>query len=1421
MNSQPNYITFLAPEGTTTQYYILDNAYNLQLTSIFDGQLKPLSINPGGLAELKISFAKNIELDGVNRIFGDPLNFIADGQQIIETKFYATAGVGIETRIRVLIFEYNSQPLPNEATYIKIVDMPMDMFKFKKSLNGNGFTVPLLDGGFMQTYNAFGKTEIAIPCDGSLSTNKRIYFDGYALEDTLNYRFIPCDISGQTAVVIPPTAFVNNESDNYNTVHNDTSYEVALGPGGQLDQVSIQTSPNYLFYRTEPTKVRMVGEIVVKPKNRNFCTIGMFLATDKTYTIGNEQIALINSVNDGFYTSIPIESSDYNHFYKTITQETIIKFDKTISLAAYEKLFPFFESVIQDATITGGSFQLIFQSAPSPTRCWGITLKDAMAYVIAEMNNASLAQGSTRVFDFQSALLDSKTNFILTSGAAIQASGNPDQGKYYRVFDINATPNSNLTSAYGPVIKISFIDLFQICKVYCFGGMKITGDKVEFVSKNDLWDSTSEPYDLGEATLESSVAVPEDAVLEDYHFTAVKVGAKAISFDTKSGKFDFNTTANYISTLLSGPLKYLDLSVNCCTSPFAFEQWRSGILQPNTSTTNNDNDNTICLVNVDLDANKQVADIAVISFQSTLPDFNSSVNTNLRLVSNESAQAVSATTINGSYFSLNNESSIMVFAEPNLNEAKFYKFHYDGYVTGLLANTVTGEAADFVKIEIVANGLLLDSTVYTIGDIGTAGPQLNIRFDRTLTRISRTNDSIYMRMSTSVNAGGQLDNVSIDVYETDETTPYWQADANTELTLINPGIPSVLIALPFVVPTYISYDGNTIATVNYGFQYYMFNSIIANSYFSYFLNINQITLGAVTENVSYNLYKNGLIINTKTVIGTTSQTAASQTSNFGPEQLNIGDIFFVNASMTNMQSQVTAMLLQFEVQGLLCSPPKRVEYDLFSGVPNVAINPITGKPSTAIAGAVYNIEELTWARIMYLWRSWIAGPLFDQANAIMQFLKADKNENLFTIYQGQTFKERNDIRRSDMGIPLISNRGVSFNTEVAIRFNQMYQNVVNRLVKFSIYGVPFLGYAITLDQSPTLNAAQKWQMMWSPRSDLSQLINLNYNSVKYLQMADRSIRINYTAPVMFVAQNRELPAGCHFFSIDQGLIIENLHRWFQKFDWFQPWQIGDIISLQNWVHGLSPTVVYFIRVEDGALLKSVTYSEVAVNGGPLNPDIKNMQVDLDTSDLPECIFYLKVTAAGDGGSVIISEPMELLADQPDTFKIKYANTFNAQGVPFITGYSPMIRARGNILNNAVVDLKVEFFTDDEQDVSLLGSTPFEGFVCDFDLMPDRMVKTFNRILGLNNNEIEGWGKVTRAVANGKLEKVFDEEGLALRSYKIQMQQAENSDGYDVVASQFVEDSFLTAAIQSGAWGSNFDNEAPGDDSQLTDFEIIT
>lgn len=1418
MYNQPDYICFLSPDDNTKRYYILDSAGNSTLTSFFDGQLKPLKVNPGGLQQLKISFIRNIELDGVNRVFTDPLTFIADSEQIIKNKFYATNGGGTEIRIRVLIFAYNSQPLPDEPTYQKVIDLPIDFFKYKNSITGKGFTAGLLDGGFMQAYTAYAETELVIPCDGSIPQNKRIFFDGMRIPDVLNYQFSPSIYTDNLQEYWSvPCYFVNNENDNYGIVKNDpglTKYGGGYnGHGSPQVPWGQQQSPEFLFYADKKITVRVSGIVTIggnlKSDYPDIGTINIFLSKDDAVF---DTVFDISKILDSKSLVPNINGPINNTTFAVIKQQTSFSFDQTIDLEIGEKLY-----MVQltgnnggQVKIISGEFQMSFSSYATPTRCWGITLKDAMAYLVAELSKiATSATGVIRNYTFDSALLDNRTNFMLTSGAAIQASGNPDYGKYYRIFDINPSPNNNLVSAYGPVIKISFKDLFQICKVYCFGGLNVNGNAVSFVPKGSLWDSSNdEPYDIGEG------ANAEDNVAEDYCFTGVKVGAKPISFDQKAGNYDFNTIAQYVSTLLAQPLKYLDLTAPCCTSPFAFEKWRAGVLQVPTSITNNDNDNTTCLVNVDI--NQSVPDIDTISFLSSLQDFNLSPNGNIRLQPNLPTQPLAASTINGSYLSLNNYASIFVMAEPNLAATKVLRINYHGTLTGDTASALTGLPADFIKVEIVINGFAIDTKVFTIGDVGTVGPQLHFTNSYTLTSIWAPGYNVFIRTSTSFNAGGQFDICSIVMVDSDGATPYWSADSAD--IQINPGTPNYLLPLTNITSINVSVGGNNVPVVTSAFQYYTFNSILASPYFSYNFSITQWTEGPVDQTVVYSLFKNGNIIGRQTIAGTPSQTLAQNpTVNFPVEQLTVGDVFFIIASTGNLQVQITKFSISFTSSQLICYPPLRVEYDVFSGAPNLALND-AGKISTAIGQAPYNIEGITWARIMDLWSPWLSSMFFDQPNGVFQFVKADKNEQLYTSYQGKIYKENNSIRRVNMAPPMYLPRTLTADTEVQIRFNQIYKSVVNQHMKIWLYGVPFYVFPIALDQDITLNSKQNWKFLISPKTDLNQLINLNYNAIKYLQMADRSIRINYTAPVMFVAQNRELPAGCHFFSVDQGLITENLHRWFEKIEWFQPWQIGDTIDLQNWVKGLTPTTVEFYRIDDDAMLRSVDYAAITTNGAPLDTSIMNMEVSFDTTGLPECNFYLKVNAGGDDGSFIISNPMELLADQPDTLLIKYGSKYNTQGVPFTTGYRPSIRVRGNIQNTMVVDLKVEQFTDDEQDVSLLGAVPFEGLVMELDLMPDRMVKTLNRIFSLDDWDAEGIS-YTRAVANGKLEKEFDEQGLALRSYKIQIQESINRDGYDVVAGEFVEDSLLTASFHTGAWGNNDNNETPDDDSQIADFEV--
>lgn len=1430
MINQPHYIVFLAPDDDSMQYYILDNAGNAMLRSFHEKPLMPLKTNPGGMADMKISFIKNFTLEGVNRMFTDPLTFISDSVQIIKSKFYSATGIGTETRIRVLIFEFNSQPQPGEAAYQKIIDMPIDLFKYKNGITSNKLTAPLLDGGFMQAYTAFNETEFVIPCDGSLSQNKRILFDGMRIPDVFNYQFSQYQTSNATnnQYTSVPVNFINNENDNYGIIKNNPGFVNFGGGYGGAGSRQVpwgqEQSGDFLISADKKTSFRIKGSVSLKIGTRTSSgedlntDVNLFLSTDTAEFLENSDTTrqyisgsanLVPNIGGPMVTqTFPPE--DLLKYTTKLTGSNIIlfQFDQTFTIEANQKLY----MVLYQASFGGlveivsGNFEISFSSYATPTRCWAITLKDAMAYIIQEMAKASTAAtGIVKVYSFESELLDSLSNLMLTSGAAVQASGNPDYGKYYRIFDIGLTPSSDITSAYGPVIKISFKDLLQICKVYCFGGIQISNNDVKFVSKNVQWDSSDiEPYDLGE------VAEPEDSVAEDYDFTAVQVGAKTISFDQKSGLYDFNTRAEYVSTLLSKPLKYLDLTAEVCTSPLAIEKWRAGVLEAPTSITNNDNDNTTVLVNVDI--SQTSTDLEVINFTSTLPDYNLSTNTNIKLLPNHAMQPLPAQTVNGSYLSLNNDAGVFVFCEPELNTVKKIKVHYDGFFSGVTENALLGLSTDWVKIQVYINGLLFDEeTVYAIG------PNTPINYTTpTLNRLCITGDSIYIKVSSSITASGQLNLAQITVLNPDNS-PYWEADGAA--IPINPGSPSAFVPLSNQTITTVSFAGSDAPVMVTMFQYFVFTSILARSIFSYQFGITQWTSGSITESITYYLYKNGIPIAQINVDGTTSQTLTSESTNKFTETLQLGDVFWIMASMTNMNAQVTDFTIEFIADGVLCNPPLRVQYDVFTGFPNLAT--ITNEDGsvtirTDIATAPYNIEGLTWARIMDLWNPWIGGPLFDQANGVMQFVKSDKNSNLFTSYKGKIFKENNNISKQQMGMSMIIPRLWDLMTEVQIRFSQMYKNVVNKHIKFSIYGVPFYGFALSLDQSPTLNAAQKWQLLWSPKNDITKLINLNFDGIKYIEMPDNSLRINLLNPVQFVPLENVLPTGCHFPTIDTGLLKDRLYNWFQKSTFLKPWQIGDSINLQNFSTGLSPLTVSAYRICDGAMLKSVDYTDVPVNG--LNTSITNYQVQFDTSDLPECDFYLVGNAGGADGSFIISEPMELLADQPDTLLISYTSTFNTQGVPFTTGYKAYVRVPCNIMNTLNPKLKAENFVDDEQNNTFLGAVPYDTLNIETQLIPDAFIKLLNKITSLDTWTGDNTG-YTRASASTEWESLYETEGQPMRAWKLEVQESVIRDGYDVVASAYVDDTVLAASFDTNSFGNNLDNDADDNSALIEDYDV--
>lgn len=1305
MNFSP-FIYYLQNTATGLCYYKDINNVTQQ-ANIHSGIDVSLPNAPDGWLSTELGFNRNSTYHGVNRAFAEPMKFIKDAAEIIRELFYL--GKGIETPLTLIVLKYNDKPALNEPNYKLYYKGQLDLPKFSDIVN-EGIQLNLMEGGISQLLKAFENTIFEIKCDGSIDENQKILMDGMLVEDVFNYEigFAQAQKNTSNGNAVDktfglPVTFVSNEGDNFGIIHKDTAYQLLGNP--------FATNEEYMFKSVRPTSVRIKGTINARPRDAGSPDgFSMYLKTNK-------------STND-----LPIPTDIVLIQNNVIASWAVYSFDQTINLDANESLFPpcvFHDNYQWDGAfaIEGGSFQLSFSSMAAAASVWAVTAYDLFKLLVKAICLAASTTNQTFDYGADSNLLQANLNWMVTSGDALRASGDANYAKYFKQYAVANT--TGLITAYGVVIKTCLADFFKdFSALLCasLGNQQLPNSKesIYFETLGYAFNDNANQMDVGEVSnLKINLA-------EEVMFNTVEIGHAPQSYDQKKGKYEFNGTTKYIA-----PIKSLNKTFSQITKyrrdSYGIETLRANI--GDTSTSRNDSDSSVFAINTDR---------TLASFDKEKAWFISSVqsldvpNNNIHFASNVSMQKITMTDINGSYLSMNNDPSIFVFAQNEGAGMQLFTLSILGNLSGNVANSVTGNPADYITIKLYINGAIVQIFTTTSNSAST-----QITGNYSVTQNFNKGDSFYLVATTSINGSATLSNVSVNV---GNAGSYFTC---TGLNIpIAAGSPVKMIALPNVV------DSDTGKNhIHYGFQYFLFDNILKKSDFDVKANITIVqSADNSSERTDLYLFKNGLRVSAAAQLGNNSTptvfslTQASQT-------FKIGDLFYLLASTTNLNTQVTTCDISFTSSSIRAYGLKRAEYSNISGIPNLAVD-VNGKHSTNMAGAAYNIEDTTPKRMLENWGGYIRSSLYNQSGNLL-FATTSKNQYLSTTLNGVTYTENAAVPIGSLNPALWHPLSIEFDTKVPINFADLMTATANSVIHLTYNGVNLYGFPITVKQKPALNEKQNWKLRLSTKTNLNDLLNLNIEGLNLLTMLPNSLFCSILSPLQYVEVGKVLDPRFHKMDMGQYWFVDQIQDWSNSDNYWQPWQNNDTVNLQFVTNGLAPVTLEVFRW-DGLSMMNITAT--AANSNAIVPPYFLWEASFSLSTLPPNTYYTIVTAGvGVNAVKYISEGLDVRADWPNTMLFEYTNSKNSFGIYFDTNYSPSIRIHG-MIGQLIPEYKASFSIGQREDISILNAYPFKTYPLHIGReggIPDWEGEKLQHVLLLDGLKIEG--KAFSLDENAKLE----------------------------------------------------------------------
>jgi hypothetical protein len=1355
------FLFFLCDTRTGNCYYIDANG-NIKTASIQAGIDVALKQSPDGWLNAELGFIRNATYYGINRSYSQPLKFVKDAAKIVRSLSYG--GKGIETPLTLVILKYNETPQPNEPLYKLYYRGQLDLTK-ATDIVAEGIEANLMEGGVVQLLKSYENVTFQIPCDGSIVENVKVDCDGLYLPDSLHYNIIGIK-PPQAGQYILPITFINNDGDNFGIIKKDQQLEQ------DTNQAYYATSENFVFMSVAPIRVRVKGQISIKPFiNGSPQKFALALRTNKMVGVNPHTVLLLPNDGSGIYPN-------YVFHGESLDSEKIFYFDNYIDLDANEKLFislGFQGSGTNIPTINSGSIDISFSSKAQPSAPWCIAAFDLFKLIVQKICSAASTTNQLFNYGVDSTLLQQNLNLLVTSGDALRASGDANYQKYFQAVQINPnTPSNNLVQIYGPTIKTSLQDFYKSFAVILFGALgnqTLTGaNETLFFERMDyVFNPSNNTFNIGEVA-NMKVKPASDLIPNE-----IAIGYEGQNYDQKAGKYEYNQLAQFVAPIKTLQKK-LELVSRYRTDSYGIERLRSNI--ESTSTTRNSNDNSVFVINAD--RTQSSFDSEVATFKALINDFDNANNTNIRFKVNQSAQGIAMQNVIGSYFSMLNDPSIFVFAYRGFSQTIPLVFTFSGNLIGNPANALTGTPADYITINFYLNGVKQFTQTYTATSASTA---FSGSYTLPLIAVLKENDCVYATAQTSVN--GYTDNMAADI-KVGTTGSYWTASGTS--IAIGTGSANQLIAMPNVTAPLV----NGMPVVSYGFQYFQFNSILINSNFDVAFSAFTIIQGAVNETLKYNYFKNGSIVTSdiKTSTGHRELVLSNIANN---DTFALGDIVFFLGDCSNLSAQVSSVQISFTSTFIKKFKLKRVQYQSLKGVPNILTN-------TVDAGAPYNIEDLTPKRLFNKWQSWFAGLFYGQQPNNIQFATLSKNQYLSTIINNNSIVENNDVPVSALGNPLFLPYYFEFDFKVPLNFADLLTGMANAHVQFTYNGISFYGFPMDIKQKPALNEKQTGKLICSPLTNIQNLINIDFDGLNFINMPPNSLFCPYLSPVQFVPEGEVLPAKYHNKDMNMFWFSEQVFNWCNQRNHWQPFQVGDLIPLQFQTNGLSPVTAYLYNSQ-GSIIQTVVLTQKASAAIVTGYYLWEGTIDLTT--VTPGSYYIYIDAAST--AFFISDGLLVSADCTDSLLFEYSHSSNKQAMIFDTGFTSNIRVKGFFNNRFKPKYKGAFFVDQPQDISILNAIPYstrELWIGLDDGVPDYVIQKISRIMLLDTVFIDG---VQYSLDDGaEWEEVFI-EGNPKKYWKTTLRLSKNVDGVTVTNAGATNNTNMITTVDANAFGPNAGN----------------
>ena len=529
--------------------------------------------------------------------------------------------------------------------------------------------------------------------------------------------------------------------------------------------------------------------------------------------------------------------------------------------------------------------------------------------------------------------------------------------------------------------------------------------------------------------------------------------------------------------------------------------------------------------------------------------------------------------------------------------------------------------------------------------------------------------------------------------------------------------------------------------------------------------------------------------------------------------LSFGDSFFINIVpvditqpyLFNSFSATATAQITMQTDGTIVYGLKRATYDAITGI----LNP----------SSVYNLEDLSPMIMLKNHGDYIRSVYFNYTQLSLFYQTTDKNRNISRTLNGVTITECTNVPIGSLNpnilfLPFY----LQYKTYVPDSFNSILNNAANGHIQNTFIGINAYGFPEEVKQKPAINEAQDWTLLCSPKTSLSDLLNIEFNAINTIELMANGAYFSYLNPVKWYPYTLTKSAQYNFTHMDEdevGIQTENLRF---PAEYLQKWQQNDTWVLQCISNGLSPVSIDIVDISitndinTGRIVATFTLTNIT---DPAVTTFSLFQGQYALAGLPEGIYQLRATIGT--GTVVLwkSNKMAVAALWPNTGLLEYSDTRNKWSTIFTAGYKPQFRVESN-LGKFNVESKYSQFEDQSGDIEMINGIPVRTFSLIVGWrssgVPPWVRELLEYILLLETSSFDGLG-ITRDISSK-----FEEEeinGWPFSVWKMKVRQSKNKFGISVTTDGNVNDQMLvTYPINTLLMGDgNVDNTIT-----ITDYE---